>query len=347
MNIYTPDGWLNYPEIIGTGYPYIFITGGRGTGKTFGALAYERQHSRPGERFMFLRRTQTQIDLLNKPEFSPFKAIDEALGTHTVTRSVSKYNGAFYDGTLQDDGSVAPQGPPLGYTAALSTFSNLRGFDASDCVRILYDEFIPQPQERPIKEEAAALWNCYETVNRNRELSGRPPVQLICMANSNVLGNPIFLDLKLVRQAEKMRAAGRETWTDDKRGILMVLLLRSPISDSKRRTALYKLQEGSEFSRMALDNDFASEERSAGGNIPLRELVPVVAVGEICVYRVKSGGYYVSGHKSGSPETFGSGPRELERFRSRYFWLWQAYLSRKIRFEEYINEILLNKYFNA
>ena len=45
---------------------------------------------------------------------------------------------------------------------ALSTVSNLRGFDMSDCTLLIYDEFIPEPHERPLKNEAAALFNAYE-----------------------------------------------------------------------------------------------------------------------------------------------------------------------------------------
>ena len=346
MELYTPDGWLNVPEILRQGYPFTFVTGGRGTGKTFGALLEARQRSSPNHRFMLLRRTQTQVELISKPEFSPFKAVDQATGTVTVTQPLTKYTSGFYNGQEQDDGSIKAAGPILGYTAALSTFSNLRGFDASDVDLIIFDEFIPQAQERPIKDEAGALWNCVESVSRNREMSGRDPVQLLCLANANTLGNPIFLDLQLVSVAEQMRAKGRETWTDDRRGILLVILQQSPVSDRKRDTALYRLQQGSEFARMSLDNDFSYEERGETGRLPLRELVPIVAVGEICVYRRKSGGYYVSGHRSGSPEIYGTGPHELERFRRKYLWLWQAYMARRVLFEQYLHEVLFNKYWS-
>ena len=37
---------------------------------------------------------------------------------------------------------------------------------------IIFAEFIPEAHERLIKNEAAALFNFYETINRNRELDG-------------------------------------------------------------------------------------------------------------------------------------------------------------------------------
>lgn len=346
MKLYTDAGWLDVPEILRQGYPFTFVTGGRGTGKTYGALLYARQRSAPMHRFMLLRRTQAQVELISKPEFSPFKAIDAGSGTVTVTQPLTKYTSGFYNGQEQDDGSIKPYGPLLGYTAALSTFSNLRGFDASDVDLVIFDEFIPQAQERPIKQEADALWNAVESISRNREITGRDPVQLLCMANANTLGNPIFLDLQLVSVAERMRSKGKEVWTDDKRGILLIILQQSPVSEAKRETSLYRLQQDSEFARMALNNDFSYEERGDIGRLPLKELVPVVAVGEICVYRRKAGGYYVSGHKSGSPESFGTGSNELARFKRKYNWLWSAYMNRKITFEQYLQEVLFNKYWS-
>ena len=345
MRLYTDAGWLDVPEILRQGYPFTFVTGGRGTGKTYGALLHARQRSAPMHRFMLLRRTQAQVELISKPEFSPFKAIDLGSGTITVTQPLTKYTSGFYNGQEQDDGSIKAYGPILGYTAALSTFSNLRGWSTPEIDLCIFDEFVPERHERPIKDEAGALWNCYESVNRNREMAGGSPLQLLCLANANTLGNPIFIDLQLVSVAEKMRAKGREIWTDDKRGILLVLLQQSPISEAKRDTALYRLQQGSEFARMALDNDFAYEERSEVGRLQLKELVPLVAVGEICIYRRKAGGYYVSGHRSGSPESFGTGPNDLLRFKRKYLWLWQAYMNKRVVFEQYIHEILLNKYF--
>lgn len=340
MNLYTEAGWLDVPAILDQKYPFTFVTGGRGTGKTFGALQEARRRSGPASRFMLLRRTQAQVELISKPEFSPFKALDTVNGYVTIVQPLTKYTSGFYNGQEQEDGTFKAAGSLLGYTAALSTFSNLRGFDASDVDLIIFDEFIPQAQERPIKDEPGALWNCYESIARSRT-----NVQLLCLANANTLGNPVFLDLQLVQVAERMRAKGREIWTDDKRGILLVILQQSPISEQKRTQPLYRLQQDSEFTRMALDNDFSYEERSGSGRLPLKELVPLVTVGEICVYRRKAGGYYVTGHRSGSPERFGTGAHDLERFRRKYFWLWQSYLSRTVLFEEYVHEVLFCKYF--
>lgn len=353
MKLYLDNGYLNIPGIRATGLPFIFCWGGRATGKTYGAL---QDAIDSGVKFGLMRRTQAQLDVISKPEFSPFKPLNADRGWNIGIVPLSKYNGGVYhmeaetktvDGVEQPTGKQTPKGPPIGYTFALSTIANIRGFDGSDIDLLIYDEFIPEPHARPIKEEHEALLNAYETINRNRELKGKPPLQLLCLANANTLANPVFIGLNLVTKAERMNRNGQEYSVDEKRGIVMVNLCRSTISAQKRDTALYRLTGNTQFSRMALSNDFSGEdERGKIGSKPLREFRPIVAVGELCIYKHKSVElYFCSSHMSGSPPTFGVGDIERARFRKSYGWLWSAYLANKMEFEERICEILLTKYF--
>ena len=72
MKIFAPNGYLDMEKIISSPYHFIMVLTGRGTGKTFGALDYLRKRATKGDRFMYFRRLQTQIDIVAKPEFSPF-----------------------------------------------------------------------------------------------------------------------------------------------------------------------------------------------------------------------------------------------------------------------------------
>ena len=168
MKIFREDGYLDMGAIMAEGYPFTLVCGGRGTGKTFTAI-YETINDNIS--FMLMRRMQTQVDMINKPEFSPFKAHERVFGWHIGMEKISKNNSAIYRQELCDDGYKSV-GAPIGYTAALATISNMRGFDASDVQRVIFDEFIPEKHERPIKNEAVAIYNAYETINRNRELNG-------------------------------------------------------------------------------------------------------------------------------------------------------------------------------
>ena len=332
MKIYYPEtGYVNIGGILCEGYPFNFICGGRGTGKTYDALRTARNN---GIKFIFLRRTQAQADLISKAEFSIFKPLNEDEGWNVLPERVSKYNSAFVENDIQ-----------IGYTAALSTLSNMRGFDASDIQLIIYDEFIPEKHERPIKNEAAALWNAYETINRNRELKGIAPVQLLCLANANDITNPVFESLNLIRVADRMQKKGSERWTDDKRGIQLIMLQRSPISRKKGNTVLYNLTEGSDFSRMSLDNSFNVNRQHVRPR-PLGEYIPVCLIGELCIYRHKSDPrLYCTTHQAGVfSRRFGTSDTDRIYYRRIFCHHWEMYIQNQIDFEDVLSETLFLHY---
>ena len=60
MRIYDSSGYVNVRGILDEGYPFNFLVGGRGTGKTYTTLKVAKED---GRRFMLMRRTQSQADL--------------------------------------------------------------------------------------------------------------------------------------------------------------------------------------------------------------------------------------------------------------------------------------------
>lgn len=341
MRFLAENGYLDFRAIREMGYPFNFIIGGRGTGKTYGAL---RSSIEDGYKFGYMRRTQTQCDIINKPEFSPIRRVCADTGWQITMQSIAKGLSAFVRYEDGDNGKKV-LGETLGFTCALSTIANVRGFDASDTSFLIYDEFIPEKGERPIPHEAEKLFNAYETMNRNRELMGEPPLQLFCLANANDQTAPVLEHLRLINRLDIMRKKHQQYWIDPARGILLILLQDSPISAQKADTALYRLTAGSEFAEMALDNSFAYEDRENIVSRPLAEYKPAVVVGELCIYRHKSQRrYYCTMHKSGDPPVYGTSSADLERFRRDYSWLWLAHLEQRIDYEEYLCQVLLAKY---
>lgn len=343
MQLYDKNGYVNIPEILLHEAIFIFIYGGRGTGKTYGTL----QEMIDGNRkFIYMRRLQAQADIVKKDDMQPFKTLNMDRGWNIMPFPINKYISSFYESDTNEDGKVIPVGDSKGLLTSLSTFSNLRGVDGSDIEVMVLDEFIPELNERPIKGEAEALFNAYETMNRNRELKGKDPIKLLCLANSNRIDNPLFMELKLIRIAEKIRKNGDEYYYDKKRRMLLIDLYKSKISEEKSNTALYQLTRGTEFYNMAIKNAFLNEERGRIATKPIKEYKPIVSIGEICIYKHKSNGeYYVTSFKSGSPKEYGVGEKDRARFRKDFLFLWHAYMKNKIVFEEYINEILFDKYF--
>ena len=339
MKIFLPSGYLDMNKIISSPYNFIMILTGRGTGKTYGALKYLRAQAVNGKRFMYFRRLQTQIDIVTKQEFSPFKKLDAKTGTATMAKPLSKQTSGFFD---EESGKL------LGYAAAISTFANLRGFDGSDVETMLFEECIPKLTESRIRDEGAALFDAYETINRNRELEGEAPVKLVCIGNSNNSGADLLCYLKLVSRVERMKKTGTMVYTDEKKSFLLIVLRDSPMGEKKADTALYKfLGRDSEYSHASLDNEPVEEWGEFSGTMPLRELTPIVTIGEITIYKHKSRKLlYVSTHRQGSPPTYGVGQNDLARVKALYRWLWGAYLAEQITFEETVCEILFVKYFS-
>lgn len=335
MGIYLNSGYLNIRKILEYGLPFNFVVGGRGTGKTYGALrtAYEDR-----TRIMLMRRTQAQCDLINKPEFNPFKVINADLGSHVEVKPVSKYNSKLVEITEEEEFLV-------GYSCALSTISNMRGFDASDVKLLIYDEFIPEKHERAIKNEGSAFLNAYETINRNRELKHQEPLQVLCLANAFNIANPIFLELGLVGRCEKMKKADQELYIDRERGVLIVLLQHSRISKAKAETALYKLSSGS-YAEMALSNDFVYNPTDNVKSQSLKEYKLLCTVGEISIYKHKSKRqYYVSEHRTGTAASFATDEVALQRYRKNYgLILYAAYMRNNVRFENLLTKSLFELY---
>lgn len=343
MKLYLDSGYVNIDAIMNHPATFIFMYGGRGTGKTYGSLDYCRN----GHKFIYMRRLASQVDLAKREDLQPFKSINEDKHCNIMPFPVNQYVSGFYESEKDERGKLQPVGSQIGLMAALSTFSNLRGIDASDVDVIIIDEFIPELTERPIKGEAAAIFNAYETVNRNRELKGKKPVKLLCLANANRIDNPIFMELNLVTRAEKLRKSGKEYLYDEERSMLLVDLYKSKIAEQKSETALYRLTRGTEFFDMAIKNRFLNEEKSRIGTRNIKEFKPLVSVGEITIYKHKSKKeYYCTKFRSGSPATYEAGDKSLLRFQRHYLNLWQAYMRNEVVFEEYICEILFDRYFN-
>ena len=335
MNVYLQNGYVDIKRILDYQMPFNFIVGGRGTGKTYGALKHVYENS---IRFMLMRRTQAQCDLINKPEFNPFKALAYDLKKDIAVKSISKYNSMLVEESEEDI-------KVLGYTCALSTIANMRGFDASDVELLLYDEFIPERHERQLKNEGSAFLNAYETINRNRELQGRKPLQVLCLANAFNMANAIFLELGLVGITEKMIQKGNNFYLNKDKGILIVLLNESKISNLKRNTALYKIAGGS-YTDMALSNDFAYNDASGIGSQNLKSYTLICTVGEISIYKHKADRiYYISEHKTGTADEFNSDEVGLKRYQKKYgLRLFSAYMKNKITFESMLTKSLFEIY---
>lgn len=344
MNLYLDNGYANIPAILNRGMTFNFVIGGRGTGKTFGALQHVLYDNK---KFCLMRRTQSQLDTIARPDTSPFKAVQRMAPFNWTCEplSIGKSVYGYFKTTTDPEKNTPVYGELLGYAIALSTVANLRGFDMSDIDLLIYDEFIPETHERPLKNESDAFFNCYETLNRNRELQGKKPIQVLCLANANDFACPILIGIGLVSTVEKMITKGLTEYVNPQKSVGIFLLTDSPVSNRKRQTALYKLTHGTAFQEMAISNAFAGTNDPDVYSVDLREYNPLVGVGELCIYRHKSAKlYYISTHESGTVGHFSGDGIDMKRFMETHKNVLLAAMSGRITYETHLVKALFLRY---
>lgn len=340
-SIYLESGYVDMKKVLESPVPFSFIIGGRGTGKTYTGL---QEIIKSGKHFIYLRRLETQAEIVAAT--NPLSELNRDHGWNYCTESVAKNLKGIYEGETQEDGSVAPTGTPIGYIAALSTFKNIRSVSFTDIDVIFYDEFIPEAHDAKIKGESTAFLNMYETVNRNRELQGRPPVKVVAASNAENLDNALFRGLQIIAPVAKAYRDGKAYTGSKEKGYEVYFLKNSPISEAKKNTALYKLAKGTDFYGMAIGNAFNTD-FSFIKSMDLREFKPLVKIGEIEIYDHKSKYcYYVSTHKSGNCPEYTASDHDLRQVNSRYESLYFAYVEGNgVWFEDFEAKSLFLIYF--
>lgn len=340
MNIYEPAGWLDMAKILNRPFNFNIICHGRGTGKTYGGIKWAIDNNK---KHIYLRRTGPQIEQIKKrPEFNPYYKLDKLVCFGKGDNLVPIYHGEDIDGTPR------PAGAPFGYLAALSKVAYMRGFSGEEIDFLFYDEFIRKKQEKRFPGEDDAFLDFYESIAHNRELEGMGPLRCLLAANSDNLANDIFLRLRLVTIAEKMRKNGVEVYEDPARSLALYIPKNSPISAKKKETALYKLLGADDsYTEMSTDNEFNKEDFDNVRSMSLKPYDINVVIGELAIYKHKSDNtYYISEHIKGTAPVYGVTEMELKRFTIERYYLWLAYLRRRVIFETYIQKIIFEKYFN-
>lgn len=340
--IYDAAGWLNWDYLYQECKFLMAITGPRGVGKTYGLLKYIAEHNL---NFIYMRRLKTQLDQCAAgDENNPFRAY--CLDTGDDIR-VERTHGAlrFYRSVPDlEDPEEDPDKEYIGAGVALATVATVRGSDFSGTDVIIFDEYIAMKNERPIKDEANAFYNFLETVNRNRELKGRPPVKVFMLGNANKLMNPYYLKWHFMKTALRMIRGGQMMWRTPDSNRIMVMLLNSPISDRKKETALYR-DAGDDFISMAIENAFETDETTIQPR-KLKDCRHIVSIGQIGVYQLKSNGrHYVSETTQKDPY-FDENEINLVLFRNRFAGLKNIYIYGYMDFENYDCEMLFREYIN-
>ena len=342
-NLYNNDeyGYVNMKYIMDNcPRTFLWLIGARGIGKTYGAVDYSIERNIPA---IFMRRTQQQCDTISTYEMCQAKPNFNDRNMDYAVQSISKGITGIYT-EFDEDGK--PCGIPLFVNCALSTVYNIRGFDASDYDILWYDECIPESHARPIKNEGEALLNAYETINRNRELKGKPPVKFVGMSNSNRLDNALFAELNMITACDKQFSKGYSVYDNPDRDMMVINFQNSPVSEKKSETALYKFAKGMSYGDMALKNEFR-DYKSKSKSFNIKDLTPMANIGELTFYRLKScDSFYISAFYMQAPLRYSNDEKGLQRFQMSDLCrtLILLYMADEIYFENYNCEYLMKFY---
>lgn len=261
---------------------YIFI-GGRGCGKTYSVL---RGIVERNLKFVYLRRSDRELKIATSLNGNCFKPLNMKEGFAIYPESGSAEEAiTFCNENVIDERTNKPA--IIGYAGSLSTFGNFRGASFEDVDVLFLDEFINTAPINRLKDSAFQLFNAIETINRNRELEGSKPIYCILCSNSNRLDDDILNTFGLPERIRVMRRIDQEIYTDELRGIYLNDIHNENFKEAKKKTALYKLTQGTEFYDMAVENDFVFDDFNDIQKIPTNKLQPICGYGDLYFYAIK------------------------------------------------------------
>lgn len=267
-----------------------FFIGARGTGKTYGALKHQHEDIVSGDcgKYVYMRLTQTELDICASKEDNPYKKLNAREDWDVHFRKIPKTD------TYELVELNAAKPITLGSARALGTFANVRGSDFDDYTHILFDEFAPAERVRQTPEVKAAGYlfaQAYETINRNRELEGRPPVCAILLANAFRLNSDVLFYYGLIPIIESMLKTGQKRATLPERSIYIELCDAADVSEAKRETALYKALKGNRhIENINLNNTFNDYNLTLVKKVPIVEYIPLCCFADVTIYSHKSTG---------------------------------------------------------
>lgn len=312
-----------------------YFCGGRGIGKTYGALDMSygigtgRLRLDPdfeGEKFLYLRRTGVEAQSAASTESCPFKAYNRNENTNVSGEFNTKLGfGKFYRTNPETD-----EKEHIGYCAALSTFANLRGVDFSDVSFILYDECIPESKnKRPLKNEGTLLLNMLETINRNRILEGRQELVLCMLSNPIDLGSDMLSELKLTPILNNMIFKNQQKYTDRTRSLHIQKLTDHKVSADKKSSFLYKFSGDTGFTEQSLSGDFTDNDLDLVKKVNLSEYTCSLSLENIYVYQHKSQDeWYICTIRNTPKVAFTV--HERQKFRDAFYWRYKLLVANRL-----------------
>lgn len=219
---YTPEHTLTHNAIIN------MVIGPRGAGKTYGLKrrALKNWESKK-QQFVYMRRYDSELKLVRENLFAD---INRDLGTEI----------------LYEDGKYKLEGEVIGWPIALTKAASLKSASFPHVTLLIFDEFIidETQHQKYLPNEVDKFLNTYETIARMRE-----DVKAFLLANSLSFVNPYSIYWNLKNDGRNIVKAQNglvlcELWKDEE------------YSEAKSKTKFGQLIAGTDFEKMAVQNQF-------------------------------------------------------------------------------------------
>lgn len=205
-----------------------FVVSERGAGKTFSSLKKLIEiFLKTGEQFVYLRRSQTELESALPTIFDPFQREGFFLEHNFSVR------GEF----LYIDNKCCGRG------IAISTAYKLKSVGFPNVKYILFDEFISENGQY-IKEELHKFLSCIETIGRMRD------IYVIALANQSTIYNPYYVYFQ-IKPASKQTPKTRFR----QKSILVYQFISTEYREVKQETKFGKLIRGTKYGSFMLENE--------------------------------------------------------------------------------------------
>ena len=270
-DIFAENGYLDAEFILENSLSFNHIIAARGVGKSYLTKRFLDLTENPTETpILYVRRSNVKLensfsktgcDFLKKDWFPDAK----------VDYSEKQAIGKLY---LSEDDYVNDRPAIIG--VSMSTFQNKTGIDLTNVYTVIFDEYIPQKGERPIKHEFQAYKNIMELVFRNRDEAEQSKIKVWFFGNSNAIMSNILIGYRLISKCYEMckKRTGKRYVLEKipEQNTMMLMIFSSPISEKKAKNPFYKSLPESR-KRMELYNEFSDLDETHIAHRNLREYV--------------------------------------------------------------------------
>lgn len=251
--------YYSYRDVLSRNGLYNFCVGGRGIGKTFGAIKLAvRDYLRKGEQFIYLRRYEDEM-IAAKSTFGNDLLVDFPDHTFRVYGNEFQYkrvHPGVYDEETGKTSKDIEEWEVAGYFRVLSKAQAQKSVAFPRVTKIIFDEFIIEKGfQRYLPNEHIAFNNFYYTVNRSRNNT-----RVFFLANSVSINNPYF-DEYDIRPDQLPEISSHfpviDPNTKNKRPFIVVHFIDSKeFEDAAYATVFGQFIKGTDYAKYAVENNF-------------------------------------------------------------------------------------------